>query len=214
MYYSKQTLYHKVTHKIVRLNPSEDNCSSWNWELGKNSGKTHLIDEDGNTFWDNINDYTNFEDFLGEPQPGNLHNSPNPYVDITLKKFLVFGEEREKLRKKELENICKDIFTKLDSHKYAQFVFKNSLVVYLYFKEKVNAQPIFFDNKDGCTFKDNVIKKEDAKYTSIENGVLPYNMTINKNLIFEYEGNLYRLTCDEIFLIELNEKFLKNVLSK
>lgn len=190
MYYSNQTLYHKETHKIVALNPSKNNCSQWNWEVGENSGKTHFIDENGVTFWDKLDNYIHFENFIREAEPGFIDkNSPNPYVDITLKKFLVFGKERERKIKNELNKRCREILKKIDEDNFVFCPFKSSWNLFKHFKNKVKSKPLFFQ-KTKITFypKKEIILVNEPSY-----------------LTFSYKEKLYFLTMNEIYLIELNK---------
>lgn len=92
-----QTLRHKVTNDLVRLDPQPGD-GPWAWDVGK---KTALISRDGTKFIDDINNYTNIVDELGRPyakQP-----KPGQFVDESAEKYLVSKAKMAKMRKKRLE---------------------------------------------------------------------------------------------------------------
>src|SRR4051812_29906939 len=100
MYYSNQTLRHKITNQLVALHPANE--TTFNWEIGK---ETSFIDEDGKIFCDDINNYTHISDFFGRAcyyystpmwerkRNGKNHiPSKNKYVNTELKRYLVTDE--------------------------------------------------------------------------------------------------------------------------
>lgn len=91
-----QTLRHKETNVLARLDPIPG--ETWAWEIGK---KTAFITEDGTKFIGDINDYTNIKDELDRPYfrpPGE-----GQFIDESAKKYLVSEEELAKMRQKRLE---------------------------------------------------------------------------------------------------------------
>lgn len=91
-----QTLKHKETNRLVRLDPTPG--QTWAWDISK---KTAFIAENGTKFIDNINNYTHIEDELGRP----YFNMPKEgqFVDESAKKYLVSEEKMAKMRKKKLK---------------------------------------------------------------------------------------------------------------
>jgi hypothetical protein len=91
-----QTLRHRKTGKLARLDPSPNTTFAWN--IGK---ETAFIAEDGTKFIDDSKDYTHIEDELGRPYA----NAPEQgqFVDESAKKYLVSEKELLKMRQKRLE---------------------------------------------------------------------------------------------------------------
>ena len=91
-----QTLRHKYTNRLARLDPTPG--ESWAWDIGK---KTAFIAENGTKFIDNINNYTHVKDELGRP----YFNVPKEgqFVDESAKKYLVSEKKMAEMRKKKLE---------------------------------------------------------------------------------------------------------------
>lgn len=89
MYMSHQTLVHKVTKKIVRLNPAKS-CSSFAWAIGHN---TCLMGEDGKIFTDDINNYTHIEDEFGRPISGSYFKDK---PDLSLKEYVNLTDSQKK----------------------------------------------------------------------------------------------------------------------
>lgn len=140
MYYAQQTLYHKVTHKIVALYPGKNADTQFHWEGDS------LIDEDGVVFRDDLNNYTNFVDFFGRPAVYTKEKSTNPYVDITLKKYLVSDEERRIMFEKEALEWYSSIIEKLDSKFFVRNPFADGsycVTMRDYFVQKVCAIPFY-----------------------------------------------------------------------
>uniref|UniRef100_A0A6M3LVA5 Uncharacterized protein n=1 Tax=viral metagenome TaxID=1070528 RepID=A0A6M3LVA5_9ZZZZ len=107
MWYSGQTLRHKITNELVRLNPEP---STFAWEIGKN---TSFIREDGTKFIGNSNDYTHIEDELERPhckQP-----KEGQFVDESAKKYLVGRKTLLKMRRKKLLEWEKEVLFRMEN---------------------------------------------------------------------------------------------------
>jgi len=98
MYSRNQTLRHKVTNRLARLDESaQDKVSLWAWNIGE---RTAFVDEDGSQFTDDINNYTHIEDEFGRP----YSNPPQTgeFVDESARKYLVDDRTKAKMRRESL----------------------------------------------------------------------------------------------------------------
>lgn len=100
MYYSTQTLVHKEKNTLARL-ANENENSTFHW--GDNCNGTLFIDEFGNNFVDDINNYTNIEDEFGNPYANNPKKGE--FVDISAKKYLVSEDKLKEMRGEGLRKI-------------------------------------------------------------------------------------------------------------
>lgn len=145
MYMNGQTLKHKITNELVRLNPSE---STFAWSVD------YLIREDGSTFKpDNFNDYGPVYDELGRPTSGSP--GPGQFVDENLKKYLVSDEELEKMKEERLISWESKILDRMDgitlsscdiSNKQVHCPFADGSRCYTFqkfFLERRNAKPLY-----------------------------------------------------------------------
>lgn len=83
MFVSGQTLRHKETDELVRLDPQP--CDTmWAWSIGK---KTAFIKKDGAKLIDDINNYTHVTDELGRPY--SRQPEPGQFVDESAENHLV-----------------------------------------------------------------------------------------------------------------------------
>lgn len=91
-----QTLRHRKTNKLARLDPAPN--TRWAWDIGK---MTAFIAEDGSEFVDDIKSWTHIEDELGRP----YFNTPGKgqFVDESAKKYLVSKKELAEMRRERLE---------------------------------------------------------------------------------------------------------------
>lgn len=145
MYYLNQTLYHKKTLRVVALHPHSMD-GALNWEVNSEQGLTRFIDEFGDVFLDDLNEYTHFEDFFGRPASFTKEKSTNPYVETTLKKYLVFGKEREEKSKIALEEWFNDIIQKLNKNNFVRNPFADGsrcVAIEKHFIETVGAEPLY-----------------------------------------------------------------------
>lgn len=153
MYYAKQTLRNKKTNQLASLHPSKQNKSIWNWEL---SDQTIFIDEYGNVFFDNSDNWTHIEDWFDRSCYGRfsfLEPPPlkkNQYIDIRLKEFLVSNEEREIKTKQAYKRWYDHIINELDNINKNEFkinnVFADGSICHKmknYFIDKMNALPLY-----------------------------------------------------------------------
>ena len=107
MLYNGQTLVHKKTNKLARLNHDRE-ASMWAWNIGK---KTAFISENGKKFADDISNYTHIKDELGQPY---AHPpKEGQFVDETAKKYLISKAELAKMRRKKLEELEADILDRM-----------------------------------------------------------------------------------------------------
>ena len=94
-----QTLVHKKTKKLARLNPNRE-ASMWAWNIGK---KTAFISENGEKFTDDISNYTHIEDELGRPY---AHPpKEGQFVDESAKTYLVSKTKLAKMRQEKLKEL-------------------------------------------------------------------------------------------------------------
>jgi hypothetical protein len=101
-----QTLVHKKTNKLVRLDPVPG--SAWAWHINK---KTAFISEDGTKFLDDIKNYTNIVDELGQPY---AHPpKEGQFVDESAKKYLVSKAKLAKMKQKKLLELEADILDRM-----------------------------------------------------------------------------------------------------
>jgi len=102
-----QTLIHKKTKKLARLIP-ERTGSAWAWPVSK---KTPFVDEAGNEFVDDINNYACIRDEFGKPyfkQP-----KEGQFIDESAKKYLVSEEEFAEMRQKIMEECEKAVLSRM-----------------------------------------------------------------------------------------------------
>ena len=146
MYHSNQTLYHKITGELAALNPSLNNSFQWNWEIGKKNGLTHMINENGITYWDDITNYNNFTDWFDRPISYTKEESTSKYVNNSLKIYLVSDYQRNKNKKKFLKEWKNKIINNLKNSKQVRNFDCDGSQCYLfrkYFLRCVKAKPLF-----------------------------------------------------------------------
>lgn len=103
-----QTLRHKETNKLARLDPAPG--ETWAWNVGE---KTAFIAEDGAKFIDDISNYTHVEDELGRPyarQP-----PEGQFVDESAKKYLVSKEKMAEMRQERLEEWEAEVLDRMEN---------------------------------------------------------------------------------------------------
>jgi len=108
MFINGQTLVHKETNKLVRLDPGPDD---WDWNINK---KTAFISEDGTKFADNISNYTHVRDELGRPY--NHLPGKGQFVDESVKKYLVDDKQLSKMRQKKLKEWEAEILDRMSGN--------------------------------------------------------------------------------------------------
>lgn len=152
MYYATQTLRQKGKKVLVRLLTSkEERESVFAWGIGK---ETPLIDKFGNTFFDDINNYTHIEDELGRA----YSNPPKKgqFVDESAEKYLVGKKELMKMRTKRLLAWEKEVLTRMTTdapkpycdvkNKYVLCPFSDGSYCHLaatFFLRRRNAKPLY-----------------------------------------------------------------------
>ena len=141
MYSVTQTLYHKETKKLARLNPLRED-SIWAWDI---SDKTRFIDKEGNVFFDDINNYTCIEDEFGRPYsklPGKgqcVDESADKYVNLT-------QGQRIRLRRKSAVGWERKILDKMAKEDFILCPFADGSMcsyMYNYFMKRRKAKPVW-----------------------------------------------------------------------
>jgi len=177
MYYAHQTLIHKKTKKLARLNPSAK--TAFNWEIGTN---TSFIDENGKEFADDINFYQPILDWFGRPIAG-YDIKKGEFIDKSLLQYCVSKKVREQKYKEALIEWYDWVLEELDKKDFINNPFADGSVcsvAYKYFKEQIKAKPLFTIIGNEHSFQ----KTEGA-------------------LIFKYKKSTYLLDFDRIVKIKL-----------
>ena len=141
MYGATQTLYHKETKKLARLNPLNRD-SAWAWDIGD---KTRFIDKEGNVFFDHITNYTHIEDEFGRPYSKPLEKGQ--HVDESAEKYvsLTKGQRIQLCRKSAVEWERK-ILDKMAKEDYILSPFADGSMcpyMYQYFMKHRKAKPVW-----------------------------------------------------------------------
>jgi hypothetical protein len=145
MYYSNQTLRHKISNRLAALHPLINKGSSFNWEIGK---KTSFIDEFGVKFTDDIDNWTHIEDWFGRPVSYTREKSESKFVNTALKQYLfVSDKDREYKKQKALEEWRDRILKQLETEDYIQCWYSDGSkcpIFRTYFMEYVKAKPLIY----------------------------------------------------------------------
>ena len=141
MYGVTQTLYHKETKKLVRLDILKID-SIWAWDIGYN---TRFVDKEGNVFLDDIKNYACIEDEFGRP----YSNPPRKgqHVDESAGKYVNLTQgQRMRLRRKSAIEWERKILDKMAKEDYILCPFADGSMcpyMYNYFMKRRKAKPVW-----------------------------------------------------------------------
>lgn len=156
-----QTLRHKHTNRLARLDPAPG--ETWAWDIGK---KTAFIAENGTKFIDDINNYTNVVDELGRPyaeQP-----LEGQFVDESAKKYLVSKEKMAEIRQKRLEEWEAEVLNRMKNGSpgpYVEIISGVKTTCYPRHSSDVAGRYIncpFADGSESSLFRDFFLKRRKA----------------------------------------------------
>ena len=156
-----QTLRHKHTNRLARLDPTPG--ETWAWDISK---KTAFIDENGTKFIDDISNYTHIEDELGRP----YFNLPkeDQFVDEGARKYLVSKEKMAKMRQKRLEEWEAEVLDRMENGSpgpYVEIISGVKTTCYPRHSSDVAGKYVgcpFADGSDSFLFKDFFLKRRKA----------------------------------------------------
>jgi len=199
-----QTLRHKKTNQLARLDPEPG--ERWAWNIGK---KTAFVAEDGTKFVDDINNYAHVEDELGRPyfkQP-----AKGQFVDESAKKYLVSKKKLARMRQKRLEEWEAKILYRMDHDgpkPVVEIVGKIKTTRYPLHSSDVGGKYVqcpFADGGDSSLFRDFFLKRRGAvplyeKWNSIRKEYMPGPMVFRHT-----DGQLwiYDRMMSELVIIEV-----------
>lgn len=103
-----QTMRHKETNKLARLDPVPG--ETWAWDIGK---KTAFVAKDGTKFIDDIGNYTHVEDELGRPY--SRMPAEGQFVDESAEKYLISAKKLAEMRQKKLKEWEAEVLDRMEN---------------------------------------------------------------------------------------------------